>query len=197
MRRFHLLAAVILTGSAPATAGQLVPVSHFTSIDLRSGGDLTIVPGEVQRVVLVHGSTVVTHFRVSERGKLEITTDCSESCPHQYNLQIRVETPEFANVAVHSGGTIIANPGFRVTKDLMATVAEGGTIDLSAVDAASVWALIHAGGDIFARPEQSLVASVNAGGNVHYSGNADVVSQVEYGGNIHREEPSLDSRGAS
>ena len=128
---------------------------HFDSVELQAGGDVTIVPGPVQRVTLVAGSSEFTHFSV--RGnKLEIRTSCDNRCPHNYNLQIQIESPQVPDVAVNAGGTIVAQRGFAVQRDISAAVQAGGTIDLRAIEADAVSAAINAGGDIYVRPRAKL-----------------------------------------
>jgi hypothetical protein len=141
----------------------------------------------VQRVALVAGSSEFTHFRVRDRGKLEITTSCDARCPHNYDLRIRIESPQVPDVAVNAGGTIVAERGFTPQRDISAAVTAGGTIDLRAIVADAVSAAINAGGDIYVRPRLSLNAAVNAGGDVHYSGNPQVSMAVANGGDVRHE----------
>ena len=173
--------------SAPALAAEPIPVAPFRSVELTAGGDVTIVPGPVQRVTLLNGSTALTSFRVRRDGQLEIRTSCNERCPREYNLRIEIESPTLPDVAVHAGGTIIARPGFATQRDVSAAVDAGGTIDLRAVAADNVSAAITAGGDIYVRPRLTLNAAVNAGGEVHYSGNPQVSMAVANGGNVRRD----------
>lgn len=189
MRSILPIIALPLAISVPAFAeAQVVSVPQFRSIELHAGGDVHIVPGPVQRVTLVRGSTALTHFRVDNRGRLEITTDCRErDCPHEYNLQIRVESPQVPDVAVKAGGTIVADPGFAPQHQVSAAVFAGGTIDLRALGVDSVSAAVNAGGDIYVRPRATLAAAVNAGGDILYSGNPQVSMAVSNGGDVRKE----------
>ena len=47
MRSTVPLFALALAASAPALATEIVPVPHFRSVELRGGGDVTVVPGPV------------------------------------------------------------------------------------------------------------------------------------------------------
>ena len=187
LRSITPLFAMAFFASVPALASEPIALPHFDSVELSAGGDLTIVPGPVQRVTLVNGSSEFTHFRVRDGGKLEIRTSCNDRCPHNYNLQIRIESPEVPDVAVNAGGTIIAQRGFSPQRNLSAAVQAGGTIDLRAIEADEVSAAIDAGGDIYVRPRRALNAAVNAGGDVHYSGNPQVSMAVANGGDVRRE----------
>lgn len=174
--------------SVPALASEPIPVPHFNSVQLKAGGDVSIVPGPVQRVILVNGSREFTHFRMRHGGQLEISTSCDSLCPHNYNLRIQIESPEVPDVAVNAGGTIVAGRGFAPQRDVSAAVLAGGTIDLRAIQADQVSAAVNAGGDIYVRPRLSLNAAVNAGGDIHYSGNPQVSMAVANGGDVRHED---------
>lgn len=173
--------------SAPALAADAVPVPHFQSIELRGGGDVSIVPGPVQRVMIVEGSTQFTTFRVIRDGKLRIDA-CNERCPRNYPLHIRIESPTVPDVAIAGGGLIRTGGGFAPQHQLAAAVMGGGTIDVRSVSASDVSAAINGGGDIYVRPRATLSAAVNGGGDVHYSGNPQVSMAVRGGGDLRRDD---------
>ena len=187
MRSIMPLVALALAGSAPALAAEPVPVGAFHSVQLQGGGDVYLVPGAVQRVTVLNGSTQFTSFRMRRDGELQISTSCNGRCPHDYNLRIQIESPRVPDVAVHAGDTIIARAGFAPQHEISAAVSAGGMIDLRAVAADDISAAINAGGDIFVRPRMSLSAAVHAGGNIHYSGNPQVSMAVSDGGDVRRE----------
>jgi len=186
MRSSLPMFALALAISAPALAAEPVPVSAFRSIELRGGGDVTIVPGPVQRVTLVSGSRAFTSFRVVRNGRLEIDA-CNERCPRNYDLQIRIESPHLPSVAISGGGDIKAARGFAPQRELSAAVNGGGTIDVRAVDAADVSAAVNGGGTIFVRPRTTLSAAIHGGGDIRYSGNPQVSMAVSGGGDVSRE----------
>src|SRR5215218_8149694 len=70
-------------------AAENVPVASFHSVQLVGGGDVDIVPGPVQRVTLLGGSTAYTRFSVERGGKLRIDA-CNSRCPRNYPLHIRI-----------------------------------------------------------------------------------------------------------
>ena len=187
MRTILPLLGVALVSSLPAIAAQPIPLPHFDSVGLEAGGDITIVPGPVQRVTLVSGSTEFTHFEMRRGNQLQISTSCSTRCPSNYPLRIVIESPEVPDVAVKAGGRIVAERGFAPQRQVSAAVYAGGTIDLRAVSADSVSAAIHAGGDIYVRPQVSLSAAVSDGGDIHYSGNPSVSMAVQNGGEVRRD----------
>jgi len=57
MRRSLTLIAAVVTFAARAAAAEVVPVPQFRSVELRGGGSVTVVPGPVQRVTIVDGSS--------------------------------------------------------------------------------------------------------------------------------------------
>jgi hypothetical protein len=175
----------LLALPAQTHAAEVVPTPAFRSIDLRGGGDVTIVRGPVQRVTIVSGGSAFTHIYLEKEGQLRIDA-CNSRCPRNYPLQIRIESPTVPSVAIEGGGTIIAARGFAPQGHLAAAVHAGGTIDLRAVDATDVSAAVNAGGDIYVRPRSTLSAAVNAGGDIHYSGNPHVSMAIANGGNVSR-----------
>ena len=180
------LFAFALAASAPVVAQENISVPGFRSIELKAGGDVSVVPGPVQRVTLVNGSSALTSFRVLRDGKLEISTSCHDRCPREYNLRIRIESPTVPDLAVQAGGTINVQPGFGPQGSISAAVLAGGTIDLRALPVSSASAAINAGGDIFVSPRSSLNAAINAGGEVHYSGDPQLSTAIANGGRISR-----------
>ena len=181
------LFAFALAATAPALAAEPIPLAPFRTVELVAGGDVYIVPGPVQRVTLVEGSSEFTRFRVRRDNRLEISNSCDARCPHNYRLRIQIESPYVPDVAVHAGGTIVAQRGFAPQRQLSAAVSAGGTIDLRAIEADDVSAAVNAGGDIYVRPRSSLSAAVNAGGDIHYSGNPRVSMAVHDGGDVRRD----------
>ena len=103
MRSTLPLFALAIAAAAPAVATEVVPTQPFQSIELRGGGDVTLVPGPVQRVTILNGSSQFTHIYMRRDRQLRIDA-CNEQCPHNYNLQIRIESPSVPTVAVSGGG---------------------------------------------------------------------------------------------
>jgi hypothetical protein len=186
MRSTLPLFALALAASAPALATEIVPVQPFRSVELRAGGDIDIVPGLVQRVTILNGSTQFTRFQMRPNGQLVIDA-CNERCPHNYNLRIQIMSPQMPSVGIQAGGTIVASPGFAPQREVAAAIRAGGTIDLRAVPVDNASAAIDAGGDIFVRPRTALSAAIRGGGDIHYSGNPQVSMAVSGGGDVRRD----------
>jgi putative autotransporter adhesin-like protein len=184
----RILLPFILAGLAlPASlhAAEVVPLAPFRSIEVRGGGEVELVPGPVQRVTLIRGTTALTSFRVERDGKLRIDA-CRLSC-RNYDLRIRIESPRVPDLAIAGGGTIKVEPGFAPQQQVSTAVMGGGDIDVRALDASSVSAAINGGGDILVRPRSSLSAAVNGGGTVHYSGNPRLSMAIHGGGDVVRD----------
>jgi autonomous glycyl radical cofactor GrcA len=188
MRSILPLFIAALAASAPAVAAEQIPMPHFNSVRISDGGNLSIVPGPVQRVVLVSGSREFTRFQMRRDGQLEISMACNARCPRNYDLRVRIESPQVPDLAVSEGGTIVAQGGFAPQRHIAAAVSEGGTIDLRSVTVDAVSAAVSSGGDIYVRPRRTLAAAVNAGGDVHYSGNPQVTMAVHNGGDVRRDD---------
>lgn len=181
-----IVAALIVAAPSSTRAAENIPLPPFHSVQLRGGGDITVVPGPVQRVTLVQGSSRFTRFRIRDRGALQIDA-CDGQCPRNYNLQIRIETPHVPDVAIAGGGNIRATGGFAPQRQLSAAVHGGGKIDVRAVEAGDVSAAVNGGGLISVRSRSTLSAAVNGGGAIRYSGNPQVSSAIHGGGAVQRD----------
>jgi hypothetical protein len=169
--------------SVPTFATEFVPLPHFDAVELRGGGNVTVVPGPAERVTIVEGSSQFTHLYVDRQGSLKIDT-CNRQCPHQYRLRIEIQSPRVPTLAVDGGGAINIAGGFGPERQLVAAVNGGGTIDARAVDAADVTAAVNGGGDLLVRAGSTLTGAVRGGGIIRYWGNPEVTSAIEGGGAI-------------
>jgi hypothetical protein len=186
MRSTLPLFALVLAVSAPALATEVVPVQPFRSVELRGGGDVTLVPGPTQRVTILNGSSRFTHIYLRRDGQLRIDA-CNEQCPQHYNLQIRIESPRAPDVAIAGGGSITASPGFAPQTQLSAAIQGGGIIDVRSILATSVSAAVDGGGRILVRPRSTLSAAVRGGGDIRYAGDPQVSMAVSGGGEVRRD----------
>jgi putative autotransporter adhesin-like protein len=183
MRHALPLLAFALATSAPLAAAEIAPVAPFRSVQLSGGGTVTVRPATVQRVTLVSGSSQFTTMRVDRQGKLEINA-CNDRCPHNYRLEIVIDSPRLPDVAINGGGRIVAAPGFRPQSQISAAVSGGGSIDLRSVAGESVSAAVNGGGQILVRPRVRLAGAVNGGGTIRFWGNPHVSSVVNGGGRV-------------
>jgi len=183
MRSTLPLFALALASAAPVLATETVPVPGFRSVELRGGGDVTVVPGPAQRVTIIEGSSQFTRMRVDRTGKLKIDA-CNERCPHLYHLRIQIESPRVPDLGISGGGVINVRGGFRQQSQLSAAVNGGGKIDARALDAGNVSAAVNGGGELLVRARSDLSAAVNGGGLVRYWGNPRVSSAIHGGGAV-------------
>jgi hypothetical protein len=183
MRTIIPLFALALAVSAPALASELVPVPSFRSVELRGGGNVVLVPGAAQRVMIVEGSSRFTRMRVERDGQLRIDA-CNDHCPHHYHLRIEIQSPRVPDLAVSGGGAITVEGGFRPQSQLSAAVDGGGKIDSRALEASAVSAAVNGGGEISVRPRATLSAAVHGGGAIHYWGNPQVTTAIAGGGHV-------------
>lgn len=185
MTRLLLASAAILALSGFAQAQTVVPTGGFKSVELRGGGHVVLKHGDAQRVSLLKGSTQFTHFTIEHGDKLVIDA-CNNDCPHNYDLEIEIVTPEIEGAAISGGGHIETAGNFPAQHDMSAAVEGGGHVDLRAIDAASANAAVEGGGKIEIRAEHSLNAAVNGGGHIEYWGNPSVTSAINGGGNVSK-----------
>ena len=183
MRSTLSLFALALAASAPALAAETVPVSPFTSIELRGGGSLQLRRGPVQRVTIVEGSSQYTHVYVRSEQRLRIDA-CNARCPNHYQLRIVIESPSVPILAVQGGGTITTAPGFGQQRELTLAVGGGGAIDARTVPSDVVTAAVSGGGSIKVQPRNVLTAAVNGGGEIRYWGNPSVTTAIQGGGTV-------------
>jgi hypothetical protein len=175
--------AIVLAISAPAFATEIVPLPHFDSVELRGGGHVTLVPGAIERVILISGSTRFTGVRVERGGQLIIDA-CKEECPSSYQLQVQVESPRVPDLGVSGGGEISVSNGFAPQRQLSAAVNGGGRIDTRALEASTVSAAVKGGGDLLVRARSMLAGAVKGGGHVRYWGSPQVTTAIQGGGSV-------------
>jgi len=185
MRSTVPLFLLAIAAAAPAIATETISVPSFHSVELRGGGDVSLLPGPIQRVTILSGSTQFTRIYMLRDGKLRIDA-CNAGCPRNYNLKIRIESPHAPDIAISGGGTIVAGNGFAPQGQLSAAINGGGTIDVRAVEAGEVSAAVNGGGKIAVRPRATLSAAVHGGGEVRYAGNPQVSMAVAGGGDVRR-----------
>jgi hypothetical protein len=176
------LFALALIASVPAVASEQVPVAHFNSVDLRGGGNVTIVPGP-EKITILEGSSRFTRIYVDHHGSLKIDV-CNNDCPQHYRLRVEIQSPRVPVMAVDGGGAINVAGGFGPVPALTIAVNGGGKIDARSVDASDVTAAVNGGGQLLVRARSGLTGAVRGGGVIRYWGNPDVTSVVDGGGSI-------------
>ncbi len=185
MKSALLLSAALVLAAAQASAGTIVPVAPFNSIELEGGGHIVLRHGAAQQVSLEKGSTQYTQFHIEDGNKLVIQA-CNESCPHEYDLEIAITTPDIQGVGVSGGGAIESNGTFPDQHSISAAVQGGGRIDVRSMDVANANAAVNGGGHIMVKVERDLTAAINGGGQINYWGNPQVRSAVSGGGEINK-----------
>jgi len=174
---------VALAASVPAIAVENMPVPAFHNVELAGGGNVTLVPGPVQRVTILEGNSQFTRMRVDGTGRLRIDT-CNDRCPQHYTLRVEIQSPSLPGVGITGGGTIRATNGFAEQSRVAAGVNGGGVIDLRAVRGGNVAVGVNGGGKVFVNARETLTAGVNGGGEVRYVGNPQVTSAIDGGGTV-------------
>jgi len=187
--RLLVAAALMSLAASPSLAQTAVPVAHFKSIELRGGGHVTLRHGAEQRVTLLKGSTQYTRIRIDDENSGQLVIDaCNSNCPHHYDLDIEIVTPDIGGVAVSGGGDIVSGSDFPRQDSISAAVDGGGQIDLRAVDVENASAAVDGGGKILVKAERSLMAAVDGGGHIVYWGSAEVKSAIDGGGSVSKGE---------
>ena len=185
---------VVLSGipSLPAAAQSepmSVQVAPFRTVELRSGGTVIVRHGPAQRVTFLTGSPGDARVTVTSEGGLVIEKLKSKGA-RRSELEIEVLTPELIGVTVAQGGMIQSRGSFPRQAALVATVDNGGTVDVRSMSAGTVSASVLSGGRILVKPLTAMAASVVEGGNITYWGDARVTQSIQGGGVIEKGDPS-------
>ena len=176
-----LLAAVSAVAS-PVTLERGRPLAvSFSALELRNGGTVNLIHGPSQRVTLLKGDPEQIAITIGADGRLVIDR-CPKHCPRGHDLEVEVETPARAAIAVAEGGTIQSRGEFPLQAEIRVGVSQGGTIDIRSMPVANVTASVYSGGRIFTQAGAALSAKVEHGGNVTYWGDPVVKSSVRFGG---------------
>jgi hypothetical protein len=181
-----LFASVAALLATPVAADTVVPLGHFTQVALHGGGEITLKHGATQRVTLVKGSTAHTSFVVRANGQLEINA-CDYSCPHSYDLQIEIVSPDIRGAAIDGGGEIRTDGTFPAQSGFEAAINGGGEIDVRAIRAHNAAASINGGGKILITAIAALEAAVSGGGEIVYRGNPAITQAIQGGGSVQRQ----------
>jgi hypothetical protein len=185
MRTLSVIALAALV-AGPALATEAVSVGHFSQVQLRGGGHVVLRHGATQSVTLLKGSSKFTAFNIRHGRELVIDA-CNDSCPHAYDLEIEIVSPDLDGVAIEGGGEIVAQGNFPGQDRLALAVNGGGDIDMRPISATAVDAAVNGGGDIQLTATKQLNAAVSGGGDITYRGNPQVSEAVQGGGDVSRE----------
>lgn len=172
-----------LGGSASAQPAEPGPPPSFQSIELRSGGIVTVRHGPKRRLT-VRGANPNRPIRTD--GERVVIDRCSGDCRRGHRIEVEIVTPELSRVAVADGGRLELRGDFPRQSAIAASVSSGGLIDIRALEATRVTAAVAHGGRILVHPGRELTASVSNGGNVTYWGDASVTSSIRRGGVVER-----------
>jgi hypothetical protein len=183
-----LILSGIPSGRAAAQS-EPISVAAFRSVELRNGAHATVRYGPTQRVTLLRGDVDQTRITVASGDRLIIDKQCRMRCPRGYELEIEIVAPELSNITVAQGGWIQTRGSFPRQAELVATVDNGGTIDIRSMSVGSVTASVLSGGRILTRPLTTMAARVEDGGNITYWGDARVTQSIEHGGVVTRGDP--------
>lgn len=182
--KFAILAAALLV--TPAWADTVVPLGSFNRVALNGGGRVTLRHGATQRVTLIKGSTEYTSFKVRGDGELDIDA-CNMMCPHTYDLEIEIVSPDIRGASINGGGEIRTEGSFPGQSGFAAAINGGGEIDVRAIPAGKAAASIQGGGRIRITATATLAASVAGGGEIVYRGNPALTQSIQGGGEVDHE----------
>lgn len=191
MKPVRGLCLALLTATAASSApAQQVGADPFRSVSLRSGGEVVVRYGDVQRIVVGEGASR-PRIAVAADGRLVID---NSGRPHRSRAAVEVVTPVLDAVSVEDGGRLRVERGFPRQESIAARVSSGGMIDLRSLEVDRATAEVSQGGSIALRPSARLDASVEQGGAVTYWGSPRVTSSIRHGGVVERGSPEDETR---
>jgi hypothetical protein len=179
------LFALPLLMAGQSFAANDVQVAPFKFIHLLGGGHVVLRHGAEQHVTLVKGSMQFTTFEV--HGDELTISACNANCPHHYDLEIDIVSPNITGMGIGGGGKIESKGDFPKRDKIAAAVHGGGSIDIRAISADEVDAAVDGGGDIMTKPLHALHAAINGGGEITYQGDPQVTSAVNGGGSVSKK----------
>ena len=185
------LCLALLTAAAASSApAQQADFDPFRSVTLRSGGEVVIRYGEVQRIAIGEGASRPS-IAVAADGRLVID---NKSRPHRSRAAVEIVTPVLDAVSVEEGGRLRVESGFPRQETIAARVSNGGMIDLRGLEVERATAAVSQGGAIALRASGRLDADVEQGGAVTYWGSPRVTSAIRHGGVVQRGHPEDEAR---
>ena len=179
-----LFLATVSASALPIAMQAGIPVTApFSSVELRNGGNVTLIHGQAPRVTLLKGDPEQTSITIRDDGRL-VVDRCKNKCQRGHDLEVEIVTPGLTAIAVAEGGTIESRGAFAPQPQISVAVSQGGTIDMRSMAVASITASVNSGGRIFAKPGTALSGQVEQGGVITYWGDAVVTSSVRHGGGV-------------
>jgi hypothetical protein len=168
------LFVIALAAAVPACAEQ-VPLPQFDFVELRGGGEVTVVPGPVERVTILSGNTGTSRLSVDPEKRLVIEA-CAARCAPLYRLRVEIQSPHVLPLAVKDGGQITAAAGFPAQDKLFAAIDGKGRIDTRALQVSNVFAAAK-GGELLVRASTNLFGVAENGGAVRYWGDPRLMTK--------------------
>jgi putative autotransporter adhesin-like protein len=179
------LGVLLFVIAVPVAAQTAIRVASFRSVELHSGGEVTLRHGSTQRVTLLKGDADCAKVTTDNAGRLVIEK-YGAACHRKYDLQVEVVAPLFAEVAVNDGGHINSVGDFPRQPEIRTAVRNGGSVDLRSIPADRVIASVDQGGRILVTSQTLLSASVADGGKIAYWGEPRVEKSIQHGGAINK-----------
>ena len=192
MKRVLVLSALAsVLAASSAYADQVVPVGHFHSVSIEGFGNITLIPGAQQRVVLKRGDTKNTEITVKDGGDLVFKSCPSHgwfgwmnSCPDNYEFDVEITTPEISGVDISGSGKIQSKPGFAMQSKLGIEISGSGNVDAMNIPAGSASVSISGSGKVRVSAHDRLSVDIAGSGSVIYAGHPQVSQSIAGSGSV-------------
>lgn len=164
--------------------GESIP--PFKSLIVTTGGDIYLHPsptttlqlkGEKNCVAKIDATVSSKVLHISSKGKH------SDEC----RVEIHIGTPNFDEIQLSGGGTLIVEDGFAPIEVLKCSIKGGGNLEMTSTRIDSLVAIVHGGGEITAQVKTHLDGTIKGGGTIFYDGDPKVRSDISNGGTIKRK----------
>jgi hypothetical protein len=196
--------AVAGCGGGP-TVTQTRDLAPFTAIDVNSGVNIDIVPGNTRDVVVTGGKDVIDRVRtVVEDGRLEVSIKDHGLVigPDPFDdVRVEVAAGVLDTIRVQGSGdldlgrvdreklTIVVQGGADIdasgtVDDLTLEIEGAGDADLGELEARTARVQVEGAGDADLNVTDELDVSVEGAGDVSYRGNPRVRQRVEGAGEV-------------
>lgn len=162
------------------------PIPPFESMIVTTGGDIYVHPSPTTTLQLKGDKHCMEKIDASVSSKvLHISSKDNHS--DECRVEIHIGTPNFDEIQLSGGGTLLIEEGFSPIKALKCSIQGGGNLEMRSTQVDSLIANVQGGGEITAQVKTLLDGTIKGGGTIFYDGNPIVKSDISNGGTIRRK----------
>lgn len=164
--------------------GKSIP--PFESLIVTTGGDIYVHPSSTTTLQLKGDKDCVEKIDASVSSKV-LRISSKDNHSDDCRVEIHIGTPNFDEIQLSGGGTLIVEDGFAPIEVLKCSIKGGGNVEMASLSVGSLFAIVGGGGEITAQVKTLLDGTIKGGGSIFYDGNPIVKSDISNGGTIQRK----------